>query len=215
MSPFTDRKDAGRQLAILLPAFRGSDVVVLAPPGGGLRVAYEMAATLQVLVDVILVGALSVARRPGLTYGILGEDHTLILDTAAIARGAIGPAERARAEQTQDAVLHCEALAYRGHRLRVDLRDRTVLVTDDCLADTTTLRDACRITRLLGAIRTVVAVPVGSRQSMTALIPYTDKIVCPNPTPKPPTLTSGTPTPTTSPAPASSPCSTPAATDQQ
>ncbi|WP_067898048.1 phosphoribosyltransferase family protein [Nocardia vaccinii] len=186
MSPFTDRKDAGRQLATLLPAFRGSDVVVLAPPGGGLRVACEMAATLRVLVDVILVGALSVARRPGLTYGILGEDHTLIVDTAAIARGAIGPAERARAEQTQDAVLHCKALAYRGHRLRVDLRDRTVLVTDDCLADTTTLRDACRITRLLGAIRTVVAVPVGSRQSMTALIPYTDKIVCPNPTPQTP-----------------------------
>ena len=186
MSPFIDRKDAGLQLARLLPAFRGTDVVVLAPPGGGLRVAYEMAATLRVLVDVILVGALSAARRPGLTYGILGEDHTLILDTVAIARGAIGPAERARAEQTQDAVLHRKALAYRGHRLRVDLCDRTVLVTDDCLADTTDLRDACRMTRLLGAIRTVVAVPVGSRQSLTDLTPYSDKIVCPNPTPQNP-----------------------------
>ncbi|MFF3566579.1 hypothetical protein [Nocardia jiangxiensis] len=186
MSPFIDRKDAGRQLAGLLPAFRGSDVVVVAPPGGGLRVAYEMAATLRVQVDVILVGALSTARRPGLTFGVLGEDRTLIIDTAAVTRGAIGPAERARAEQIQAAVLHRKALAYRGNRLRVDLCDRTVLVTDDCLADTTDLRDACRITRLLGAIRTVVAIPVGSRRSLTALTPYSDKIVCPNPTSRTP-----------------------------
>lgn len=186
MSPFIDRKDAGRQLAGLLPAFRGPDVVVLAPPGGGLRVASEIAATLRVRVDVILVSPLSTARRPGLTYGILGEDHTLILDTAAVARGTIAAAERVRAEQDQAAVLQRQALAYRGHRLRVDLDDRTVLVTDDCLLDTIAVRDACRIIRLLGAIRTVMAVPVGSRRSLSALAPYSDKIVCPNATPETP-----------------------------
>ncbi|MDN2495274.1 hypothetical protein FHY52_00855 [Nocardia nova] len=186
VSPFIDRKDAGRQLAGLLPAFRGPDVVVLAPPGGGLRVASEMAATLQVRMDVILVGALSTARWPGLTYGILGEDHTLILDTAAIARGAIAPAERVRAQQSQTAVLQRKAHAYRRDRHRVDLDDRTVLVTDDCLLDATAVRDACRIVRLLGAIRTVIAVPVGSRGSLGALAPYSDKIVCPNATPETP-----------------------------
>jgi len=139
-----------------------------------------------VRMDVILIGALSASRRPGLTYGILGEDHTLILDTAAIARGTIAPGERVRAEHAQTAALQRKAFAYRGHRLRVDLYDRTVLVTDDCLLDTTAVRDACRIVRLLGAIRTVIAVPVGSRRSLSALAPYSDKIVCPNATPETP-----------------------------
>ncbi|MFC9999922.1 phosphoribosyltransferase [Nocardia sp. NPDC127526] len=186
MPPFTDRTEAGRQLAGLLTAFRGPDVVLLARPGGGVRVASAIAAELHVLLDVMLIRALAVARRPDLVYGILGEDSARIVDTAALAGGGLGTPERTYAEAAQALRLRREAFAYRGNQPRVALADRTVVLVDDCLTDTTALRDACRMARVQGAIRIVVAVPVGSYQDLRALTAYADKVVCPHATTQPP-----------------------------
>ncbi|MRH88122.1 phosphoribosyltransferase [Nocardia sp. SYP-A9097] len=186
MPPFQDRNDAGRQLAGLLAAFRGHDVVVLAPPGGGVRVAAELATTLHIALDVILVRPLTVARRPDLVYGLLGEDETLLIDTTAVADGALCESERAETEQRQSEILRRSAFSYRGDRKRVDLRDRTVVITDDCLTDATVLRHSCRMARVHGAIRIAVAVPVAARSALGNLSPYADKIVCPHPTAQPP-----------------------------
>ncbi|MEV6069156.1 phosphoribosyltransferase family protein [Nocardia sp. NPDC052001] len=181
-----DRNDAGRQLAGLLAAFRGDDVVVLAPPGGGMRVAAELAATLHVLLDVILVRPLAVARHPDLVYGILGEDETLLIDTTAVAGGSLCEAERAATEEAQAEILRRTAFSLRGDRKRVDLSERTVVVADDCVTDATALRDICRMARLHGAIRIAVAVPVAARRELGTLSPYADKIVCLKTTAQPP-----------------------------
>ena len=56
MNPFTDRRDAGRQLAQHLTAFaRRLDVVVLAIPRGGVPVAFEVACALGAPLDVLIV----------------------------------------------------------------------------------------------------------------------------------------------------------------
>ncbi|MEZ0368290.1 MAG: phosphoribosyltransferase family protein, partial [Candidatus Sericytochromatia bacterium] len=53
---FRDRRDAGRQLAQHLSAYRGrKDVLILALPRGGVPVAYEVAKALNVPLDVFLV----------------------------------------------------------------------------------------------------------------------------------------------------------------
>ncbi|WP_067574532.1 phosphoribosyltransferase family protein [Nocardia acidivorans] len=186
MPPFLDRNDAGRQLAGLLAAFRGHDVVVLAPPGNGVRVAAELAATLHVCLDVILVRPLRITRRPDLVYGLLGEDETLLIDTTAVADGALCETERAETERRQSEILRHNAFSYRGDRKRADLRDRTVVMVDDCLNDAAVLRDGCRMARVHGAIRIAIAVPVGARRALGGLAPYADKIVCLNPTAQPP-----------------------------
>ncbi|WP_297614419.1 phosphoribosyltransferase [Nocardia sp.] len=182
-----DRNDAGRQLAGLLSAFRGHDVVVLALPGGGVRVASELAARLHVLLDVILVLPLAVARCPDLVYGLLGEDHTLLIDTAAVARGELGDPEREHTQQAQWKILRHNAFSYRGEDPRVRLENRTVVIVDDCLTEAGAVRDACRMARMHGAIRVAVAVPVAGRQALSGLSPYADKIVCLNAPAQPPT----------------------------
>ncbi|WP_327141595.1 phosphoribosyltransferase [Nocardia sp. NBC_01327] len=173
-----DRNDAGRQLAGLLSAFRGHDVVVLALPGGGVRVAHEIAARLRVLLDVILVQPLAVARCPDLVYGLLGEEHTLLIDTAAVARGELCDEEREHTEQLQSKILRHSAFSFRGEYPRLSLEDRTVVIVDECLTEAGTVRDACRMARMHGAIRVAVAVPVAGRQALSGLSPYADKIVC-------------------------------------
>lgn len=178
MPPYMDRNDAGRQLAGLLSAFRGHDVVVLAPPGAGVPVAYALADTLRVLLDVILIRPLTVSRRPDLVYGLLGEDNSLLIDTAAVADGSIGDPERSDTEQLQSNILRHSAFDLRGHRPRISLDDRTVVITDECLTDATDLRHACRMARLQGAIRIAVAVTEGDPRELDTLTPYADKIVC-------------------------------------
>ena len=53
---FADRREAGRELALRLTAYRGRpEVVVLALPRGGVPVAFEVAQALDVSLDVFVV----------------------------------------------------------------------------------------------------------------------------------------------------------------
>jgi putative phosphoribosyl transferase len=61
MSIFLDRADAGRKLAEKLQEFSGRrDALILALPRGGVPVAYEVAAALNLALDVFLVRKLRV-----------------------------------------------------------------------------------------------------------------------------------------------------------
>ena len=61
---FTDRADAGRQLAAELGFLRGSGAVVLGLPRGGVPVAFEVATELGAPLDVIVVRKLGLPTEP-------------------------------------------------------------------------------------------------------------------------------------------------------
>src|SRR3954468_1196183 len=84
---FTDRRDAGRQLAERLSAYEGRrDVIVLALPRGGVPVAAEISRDLGVPFDIFLVRKLGVPSHPELAMGAIAEggvevlNHDLIRD---------------------------------------------------------------------------------------------------------------------------------------
>src|SRR5260370_509886 len=85
MVTFLDRIDAGRQLALKLRHLRGTDVVVLGLPRGGVPVAAEVAAALAAPLDVIVVRKLGVPFEPEVAMGAIGEDGAHVLDRALIA----------------------------------------------------------------------------------------------------------------------------------
>jgi putative phosphoribosyl transferase len=61
---FLNRVDAGRRLADRLGSFRGSDVVVLGLPRGGVPVAEQVATALHAPLDIIAVRKLGVPLQP-------------------------------------------------------------------------------------------------------------------------------------------------------
>ncbi|MFF5760948.1 phosphoribosyltransferase family protein [Streptomyces tanashiensis] len=160
---FSDRTDAGRQLAARLDHLKGHDVVVLGLPRGGVPVAAEVADTLDAPLDICLVRKLGVPHQPELAMGALGEGGVRVLNERVLRETRVGDRDLAAVEERELAELDQRALRYRGSRASVPLDGRTVVVVDDGLATGATALAACRVVRARGAARIVLAVPVAPR----------------------------------------------------
>jgi putative phosphoribosyl transferase len=157
---FTDRADAGRQLAARLQDLRGEPVVVLGLPRGGVPVAAEVAAVLGAPLDVIVVRKLGVPFQPELGLGAVGEDGVRVLNETVIWHAGVDEEDLAAVEARERAEVARRAKRYRGRRTRLPLSDRVAVIVDDGIATGSTAVAACRIARALGAARVVLAVPV-------------------------------------------------------
>ncbi len=175
---FTNRADAGRQLAARLAHLRGQNVAVLGLPRGGVPVAFEVASALGAPLDVIVVRKLGVPFQPELGMGAIGEDGVRVLNDEIIGQGWISPEELAAVEATERAELERRALLYRCGRPRQPLEGRTAVIVDDGIATGSTARAACQVARAHGAARVVLAVPVAPPGWEARMADVADELVC-------------------------------------
>ncbi|BAU81084.1 phosphoribosyltransferase [Streptomyces laurentii] len=157
---FTDRIDAGRQLAARLTGLRAPDAVVLGLPRGGVPVAAEVADALGAPLDICLVRKLGVPYQPELAMGAIGENGVRVLNDQVIAQAGITARDLALVEDRERTVLAERARRYRGDQAPADLTGRTAVVVDDGFATGATALAACQVVRARGADRIVLAVPV-------------------------------------------------------
>lgn len=177
---FSNRVDAGRQLARSLQHLRGPDTVVLGLPRGGVPVAYEVASALDAPLDVIVVRKLGVPFQPELAMGAVGEEGVLVLNPEVVRLAHVGEAEMASVERRELAVVEDRAARFRAGRPRLPLDGKTALIVDDGVATGATARAACRVARELGAARVVLAVPVGPIHVEERFRDDADEVVCPS-----------------------------------
>jgi putative phosphoribosyl transferase len=175
---FQDRRDAGRQLAARLAHLRGSDVVVLALPRGGVPVAYEVAAGLQVPLDVFLVRKLGVPGHEELAMGAIASGGVQVLNEDVVLSMGVKPAEIERVAREERVELTRREDAYRGGRPAPDVHGKTAILVDDGLATGATMRAAVAALRKLGPAHVLVAVPVGAVETCAALRRCADEVVC-------------------------------------
>ncbi|WP_275465647.1 phosphoribosyltransferase family protein [Streptomyces noursei] len=175
---FTDRADAGRQLAEALRHVAKDDPVILGLPRGGVPVAYQVAQALGAPLDVIVVRKLGVPYQPELGFGAIGEGGVRVLSEDIIRRGRIGPADVDAVQRTEEAELARQAGRFRAGRRRLPLDGRTAIVIDDGIATGATAAAACRVVRAQGAARVVLAVPVAPPDAAARLRAATDEFVC-------------------------------------
>ncbi|MFC4857604.1 phosphoribosyltransferase [Actinophytocola glycyrrhizae] len=175
---FRDRADAGRVLAARLAHLRAADPVVVGLPRGGVPVAAEVAAALGAPLDVVLVRKIGAPDREELAVGAVGEDGVTVRNEAVLRELGLsweGLAERVARERD---VIRERAVSLRS-RPRPALRGRTVILVDDGIATGATVVAALRVLRDLGAARVVLAVPVAPPDSLAAIAPLADEVVCP------------------------------------
>lgn len=177
--PYRDRTEAGRLLgAQLAERDFPENSIVLALPRGGVPVAFEVARSLVLPMDVIVVRKLGVPWQPELAMGAIASGGVRVLDRELIAQEGISQqdVEGVAAREEQEAERR-EQL-YRAGRPALELRNRTVILVDDGLATGSTMLAAVKCVKISQPSAVIVAVPVASRQACEYFRHVTDESVC-------------------------------------
>jgi predicted phosphoribosyltransferase len=179
---YSDRRDAGRQLAAAVAkvlAADAEDVLVVGIPRGGVLVAAPVAAALGAPLDVAVARKIGAPLQPELAIGAVSADGPPYLNTQLIERMGVPDqvVEDEIAEQRREA--HRRETLYRRDRPPLEVSGRTVVVVDDGIATGATMVAVLRMLRAAGATRTVMAVPVGPAETLQALRSEADEVICP------------------------------------
>lgn len=174
---FEDRRDAGQHLGRFLRERGVSASIVLGLPRGGVPVAAEVAASLGLPLDVVIVRKLGIPAFPEVAMGAIGEGGVRIIDETVRADARVTLAQLAEVEERERQVLARRSTALRGDRPRRDLTGQTVLIVDDGIATGATASAACQVARALGATRVIVAAPVGGSDAMRR-VQGADQVLC-------------------------------------
>lgn len=189
---FRDRSEAGRRLAArLVDELGGTDpsrVVVLALPRGGVPVAVEVAQALGAPLDLLLVRKIGAPSQPELAVAAIADGDPPVLVIEGELKGGLGGGLTTPGAALRDwidqqaAVEQAENVRRRSRyldgRRPLELRDRTVIVVDDGIATGTTMRAALQSLHPRGAQRVLLAVPVAPADTLAALAPLVDRVVC-------------------------------------
>jgi predicted phosphoribosyltransferase len=174
---FNDRIDAAQRLAKALARYRGRNPLVLAIPRGAVEMGRVIADALEGELDVVLVRKLRAPGSPEFAVGAI--DETGWAYVAAHAAGAGADAkylEREKREQL--ATLQRRRREYTPARPPIDPAGRVVIVVDDGLATGATMIAALHAVRTKQPAKLICAVPVAPPESLEAVRPYADDVVC-------------------------------------
>jgi putative phosphoribosyl transferase len=178
-SKYTDRREAGRDLAVLLRHYdRRDDVVVLALPRGGVPVAFEIADALRAPLDVFVVRKLGMPGFPELAMGAIASGGVRVVSDEVVRAHNIPDRAIEAVAQAELAEVERREREYREGRSLIDLHKRIVVLVDDGLATGSTMRAAVQAVRAHGPTRVVVAVPVGAQDTCAQLAAVADETIC-------------------------------------
>lgn len=175
---FEDRRDAGRRLAKVLAARVKDAAVVLALPRGGVPVGHELARTLGLPLDVLVVRKVGVPFRPELAMGAVASGSVRVLNEEIVRLLGIAPSVVDRVCDEEAKLVAELERRYRRDRAAIPIEDRTVILVDDGIATGATLRAAARSLMARKPRRVIVAVPVGAPEVCDALQLMVDDVVC-------------------------------------
>lgn len=172
---FSDRADAGRQLARALADFAEGDGIVYALPRGGVTLGAEIARALGLRLDVIIPRKLGHPWNPEYAIGAVTEAGAPILNEAEAARIDRGWLDAAIERERSEARRRRER--YLAGREPCDPRGRTAILVDDGLATGMTMKAAVRAMREREPARVVVAVPVAPADTVEDLRNEADEVI--------------------------------------
>lgn len=172
---FSDRAEAGKQLAEKLIGYRGQSVVVLALPRGGVVVGAEVALALEAPLDLVIPRKIGHPSNPEYAICAVTEDGQPICNESEIARidqtWFVAEVQRQREEAAR------RRQVYLGKRRAVSVKGRTVIIVDDGVATGLTMRAAIKAVRESHPKKLVVAVPVCPPDTAKLLQAEADELV--------------------------------------
>jgi len=178
--PFSNRTEAGRELAKALAFYKEQHPVILALPRGGAPVAAEIAAALEAPLDLVLVRKIGVPFQPELAMGAVidGQEPLVVRNEQVIRMAEINESEFDAIRDRELEEIERRRKLYLGSRPHPELTGQTVIIVDDGIATGATIRVALRAIRMRKPRKLILAVPVAPTQSLDELRTEADEIVC-------------------------------------
>ncbi|MDG5760997.1 phosphoribosyltransferase family protein [Natronococcus sp. A-GB1] len=174
---FANRSDAGDRLAAELEDRRIEADVVLGIPRGALPVARPVADALEADLDVVVARKLGAPSNPELAIGAVASDGSVWLNDDLVERLGVSESYLADVREREATNAREKADRYRGGEPLPELAGKRVVVVDDGVATGATAIACLRQVREAGAERVVLAVPVGSPESVADLESEADEVI--------------------------------------
>jgi putative phosphoribosyl transferase len=178
MRRFRDREEAGRALAGRLRRYQSERPVVLALPRGGVPVAYPIAVDLHAPLEVLPVRKLGAPDQRELGVGAIALGGPPVFDRGRIEELGISVESLNAIEAEERLELDRQRELFCGARAATVLRGRSAIIVDDGLATGVSALAAVQAVEAQGPLRVILAVPVGASETVEALLPRVDDLVC-------------------------------------
>jgi putative phosphoribosyl transferase len=179
---FSDRADAGRQLAEAMQAHPLRDPVVMALPRGGVPVAFEVAQRLGMPLDLLIVRKIGAPGNPEYGIGAVvdGREPHVVISEEAARHFHVPPGYIATERAHQIAEIERRHRMYFGEDEpeKHDHSGRDIILVDDGIANGGSIRAGIHALKDMGVGTIRVAVPVAPREVVEALEQEVDEIVC-------------------------------------
>lgn len=180
MEQFIDRQQAGQLLAEQLKKYQDEpNLMALALPRGGVPVAFEVAHSLAIPLEVFIVRKLGVPRHKEYAMGAMATGEIILLNQKVIDSLHIAQSEVAEiiAEEKKE-LIRREALYRVPNHHFLAVKDKTILLIDDGIATGSTMQAAILALRQNKPAKIIIAVPVGALSSINELSKLADEVVC-------------------------------------
>lgn len=172
---FKNRIQAGKELAEKLLKFRDEDLVILALPRGGLPLGKIIAEKLGAPLDVVLTKKIGHPMNKEYAIGAVSLDDVHVFRPEEASQSYIEhETKKIRAIlKERDAVYH------RNVKVQ-DLKNKTVIITDDGIATGSTVFATVALVASKHPRSVIVAIPVAPPSSIQKLkdTPTIDEVVC-------------------------------------
>lgn len=181
MMLFANRKEAGHLLARKLSEYsmtESPNLCVIAIPRGGVPVAAEIAKAFHAPLDVFVVRKLGVPSQPELAFGAVAEGNVQVINQAMVKAWSLSTefVDSIVAHERKE-VRRWKRL-YRDDRSAIDVQGKTVILVDDGIATSTTVRAAIEALMRKQPAYLIVATPVAPPQICTMLRTVVDDVIC-------------------------------------
>ena len=178
MNRFYDRQHAGQLLASQLQNYKNKkDVLILALPRGGVPVAYEIAKSLALPLNIYLVRKLGVPHQPELAFGAISMDGQIIFNEEIVKSLNLSKTSMEQVIETEKKELNRRKTSYFSNLLPLVLKNKTIILVDDGIATGATLRAAISAIQLQNPKKIIVAVPVGAKSSCQEIETQVDELI--------------------------------------
>lgn len=172
---FTDRSDAGRELAKKLMKYAGKEIIVYAIPRGGVVTAYEIAKKLYAPLDLIITRKIGHPYEAEYAIAALSENGTIVGNQLELQKMNHDWLEHEI--HIQRAEIQRRRKLYLQNRRPLPVEGKIAILVDDGIATGLTMEAAVKDIRNRHPKRIVIATPVAFADSLSMLRKSADDVI--------------------------------------